>query len=87
MSQRLSDLHEKASSLAYHLEWKNKLFKKELEPNDENDEEIRPPDDGYELLRIKSNLKKKFQVLDDDNFDSFIKSTHFTIVFFYLPCK
>ena len=82
----LLNLYERLKNAYSVFKWKQNLLINK-EPNDIDEQEIKIPDDGLQMMQLKHDLSTKFKVLDKQNFYSHIKSSQFTMVFFFLPCK
>ena len=60
-----------------HLETKSK----------EDDEDYEFLNSGLNQIKIKSDLKKYFTILNDKDFYTILEAKSISMVFFYLPCK
>jgi hypothetical protein len=86
----LKNLCQRVKSYKKFHEWKLSLIEIELEPNDEDDEqiefEIPIEKDGIKMIELKNSLNNDFIVLTDINFHSFTNNADLSVVLFHLPC-
>jgi len=87
MKEKLDDLVERLMSYEQYDTWKRSLSEQLNEPNELDDEPIEMLDGTMELANFKKSLNAHFRTLSKNDFYSYLSSSSFNLVLFFLPCK